>query len=54
MKFHFAPVQGHTDAPYRHFHAGMYGHDISYYTPFIRLERGDLRVRDVKDFHVRS
>ena len=50
MKFHFAPVQGHTDAPYRHFHAGMYGHDISYYTPFIRLERGDLRVRDVKDF----
>lgn len=50
MKFHFAPVQGHTDAPYRHFHAETYGCDMSYYTPFIRLERGDMRARDVKDF----
>jgi len=50
MDFNFAPVQGHTDAPYRHFHKLSYGNDISYHTPFIRLEQGDLRQRDVKDF----
>lgn len=51
MKFHFAPVQGHTDAPYRHFHNVIYGGSVIYYTPFIRLEKEDqLRKRDVKDF----
>lgn len=50
MIYHFAPVQGHTDAPYRHFHADIYGAETNYYTPFIRLERGDLRSRDLKDF----
>lgn len=50
MKFHFAPVQGHTDAPYRHYHNHIYGNDITYYTPFIRLEEGKLRKRDLKDF----
>ncbi len=50
MKFHFAPVQGHTDAPYRHYHHHIYGNDLTYYTPFIRLEEGKLRKRDIKDF----
>lgn len=50
MKFHFAPVQGHTDAPYRHYHNLIYGNRLTYYTPFIRLEEGKLRKRDVKDF----
>lgn len=49
MFYHFAPVQGHTDAPYRHFHADMYGAETYYYTPFIRLERGELRTKDIKD-----
>lgn len=48
---HFAPVQGHTDAPYRHFHAAIYGRSpLTYYTPFIRLEHGALRRRDLADF----
>ncbi|MDE5797007.1 MAG: tRNA-dihydrouridine synthase family protein, partial [Muribaculaceae bacterium] len=47
---HFAPVQGHTDAPYRHFHAQVYGGNLTYYTPFIRLEHGQLRRRDINDF----
>ncbi|MDE5877350.1 MAG: tRNA-dihydrouridine synthase family protein [Muribaculaceae bacterium] len=47
---HFAPVQGHTDAPYRHFHAQVYGGNLTYYTPFIRLEHGQLRRRDLTDF----
>lgn len=51
MKFHFAPIQGHTDAPYRHFHNMIYEGSLIYYTPFIRLEKDNtLRKRDVKDF----
>lgn len=50
MTFHFAPIQGHTDAAYRHFHAANYGNHTDYYTPFIRLERGEIRNRDIKDF----
>lgn len=56
MKFHFAPVQGHTDAPYRHFHNLVYkslstsSDWLTYYTPFIRLEGDGLRKKDIKDF----
>lgn len=55
MKYYFAPVQGHTDAAYRHFHASHYGHssgndsNVIYTTPFIRLEKGELRKKDYKD-----
>ncbi|MCH5227477.1 MAG: tRNA-dihydrouridine synthase family protein [Muribaculaceae bacterium] len=45
----FAPVQGHTDAAYRHFHSQVYGASQSYYTPFIRLEKNSVRQRDMKD-----
>ena len=47
---HIAPVQGHTDAAWRHFHHEVYGGDALYYTPFIRAEHGDLRQRDLRDF----
>lgn len=50
MQLMFAPVQGHTDAAYRHFHNEVYGDACIYFTPFIRLERNSLRNRDVKDF----
>lgn len=47
---HLAPVQGHTEAPFRHFHAEAYGGDlITYYTPFIRLEHGEVRRKDEND-----
>lgn len=46
---HFAPVQGHTDAAYRHFHSLVYGGDLTYYTPFVRLEKEELRNKDLKD-----
>lgn len=48
---HFAPVQGHTDAAYRHFHANIYGEGYVYYTPFIRLEKDTLRNKDLKDIN---
>lgn len=47
---HIAPVQGHTDAAWRHYHKETYGGDNVYYTPFIRLERGDFRQHDLKDY----
>ena len=49
MQYHFAPVQGHTDAAYRHFHAKNYGGNLFYYTPFIRLEKDSIRNKDIKD-----
>lgn len=49
-KLYIAPVQGHTDAAWRHFHAMVYGASGEYATPFIRLEHGELRDRDVRDF----
>lgn len=50
MKYLFAPIQGHTDSAYRHFHALTYGIDaLSYTTPFIRLEKGEIRKKDIND-----
>lgn len=48
---YFAPVQGHTDAAYRHYHAMVYGANQLYFTPFIRLEKETIRPRDLKDLH---
>lgn len=47
---YIAPVQGHTDAAWRHFHHEVYGGDNLYFTPFIRCERGELRRHDLKDY----
>ena len=50
MKFHIAPIQGHTDAAFRAFHAANYNNgDVVYYSPFIRLEHDDIRDRDRRD-----
>lgn len=47
---YIAPVQGHTDAPWRHFHQSVYGGDLRYFTPFVHYERGQARPRDLRDF----
>ena len=47
---YIAPVQGHTDAAWRHFHHKIYGGDNKYFTPFIRCEHDDLRKQDLRDF----
>jgi len=46
---YIAPVQGHTDAAWRHFHHKTYGSN-RYFTPFIRCEHGELRKQDLRDF----
>lgn len=50
MKFYAAPLQGYTEAPLRHFHAAVYGRDVdSYFSPFLRVEKGVVRARDLRD-----
>lgn len=49
MQLHFAPLQGYTTALYRRLHHITWGGIESYYTPFVRIEKGDFRRRDILD-----
>lgn len=49
MEIHFAPLQGYTDFEYRRIHARHCGGVDTYYTPFIRWEKGGIREKDLKD-----
>ncbi|MDE5693360.1 MAG: tRNA-dihydrouridine synthase family protein [Duncaniella sp.] len=45
-----APIQGLTETAWRHFHHMNYGDGITrYHTPFLRVERGEIRRRDLRD-----
>lgn len=46
---HFAPLQGYTDSAYREAHARIFGGVATYYTPFVRIEKGGFRNKDLKD-----
>ena len=48
LPIHFAPLQGYTDVFYRNAHAACFGGIDTYYTPFVRLEKGGFRHRDVR------
>ena len=45
----FAPLQGYTDSIYRRAHCVHAGGVSEYYTPFIRLEGGAPRRKDLRD-----
>lgn len=47
QKIFFAPLQGYTDYCYRNAFDEIFGGVSSYYTPFLRVERGAARNRDV-------
>lgn len=49
IDIHFAPIQGYTDSVYRKAHCELAGGVSMYYTPFIRLEHGEVRRRDIRD-----
>lgn len=49
MHLYFAPVQGFTEDSYRRIHNRLVGGVEAYYTPFIRLEHGGLRSKDLRD-----
>lgn len=45
-----APIQGLTELPWRHYHREIFGDGVTgYFTPFLRVERGEVRYRDVRD-----
>lgn len=48
-KIFAAPLQGFTDAPFCHFHAEVYGGADAYFTPFMRVEKGVVRQRDIRN-----
>lgn len=45
----FAPLQGYTDAAYRWAHHKFFGGVDEYYTPFVRIEKGAIRRKDLRD-----
>lgn len=49
MEIHFAPLQGYTDDCYRREHHELLGDIDCYYTPFVRLEHGAVRQKDLRD-----
>lgn len=48
-KLLFAPLQGYTHWLYRQSHHRIFGGVDEYYTPFLRLEHGGLRNKDLRD-----
>lgn len=49
LPIYFAPLQGYTEAPYRRIHNAVCGGIAKYYTPFIRLEHGQIRKKDLRE-----
>lgn len=44
-----APLQGFTEAVWRNAHAEAFGGIDAYYSPFVRLEKGNFRNKDRRD-----
>ncbi len=44
-----APLQGYTTAIWRHFHSQVFGNVSRYFSPFLRIENGQIRKRDLND-----
>ena len=49
IPIHFAPLQGYTDDVYRRIHHELIGGIDTYYTPFLRMEGGGVRSKDMRD-----
>ena len=44
-----APIQGYTDSSWRIAHNATIGGIAEYYAPFLRLEKGVPRAKDLRD-----
>ena len=42
MKLYASPLQGFTEAPWRNIHHELFGGIDAYYTPFVRVEKGEF------------
>lgn len=49
LPIHFAPLQGFTESAYRLTHSKFAPGIHTYYTPFLRLEKGEVRAKDLRD-----
>lgn len=49
VKIDAAPLQGFTEAAWRNAHEEVFGGIDSYYTPFVRLEKGEVRNKDRRE-----
>ena len=49
LKILFAPLQGYTTSVYRKAHAEIFGGVDAYYAPFLRIENGKPREKDLRD-----
>ncbi len=49
LPVHFAPLQGFTECAYRQAHFLYAGGISAYYTPFLRVEKGAAREKDLRD-----
>lgn len=49
IPIHFAPLQGYTEDCYRRIHHEVCGGVDCYYSPFMRLEHGKVRSKDMRD-----
>ena len=49
LPIYFAPLQGYTDDVYRRVHQALVGGVARYYTPFLRVEGGGVRSKDLRD-----
>lgn len=49
MEIYFAPIQGFTDYVYRNAHAKYFSGIDKYFTPFLRIEKSEIRRKDVSD-----
>ncbi|SOD13859.1 tRNA-U20a,U20b-dihydrouridine synthase [Fibrobacter sp. UWB16] len=52
LKNLFAPLQGYTTGIYRKAHAEIFGGVDAYYTPFLRIENGKPREKDLRDLEI--
>ena len=52
LKVLFAPLQGYTTGIYRAAHAKIFGGVEAYYAPFLRIENGRPRERDLRDLKI--
>lgn len=49
MNIYFAPLQGYTEDTFRRTHHMVCGGVEEYFTPFLRLEHGEVRSKDRRD-----
>lgn len=49
MKIFAAPLQGFTEATWRNIHSEVFGGIDTYVTPFLRIEKGVIRSKDMRD-----